>query len=65
VAHGPSQQESAAGSLHIGCGTRHAVEMAREGVPLVVIQRQLGDDPVSTSTSALITSRRCSSRKEQ
>src|SRR5207302_1398804 len=31
------------GSYRTSCGTaRHAVEMAHEGVPIVVIQRQLG-----------------------
>ena len=38
----PSQLGSADGSLHTSCGMPHAVEMAREGVPLVVIQRRLG-----------------------
>src|SRR4051812_11556233 len=32
----------AAGSRPISSATRNAVEMAREGVPLIVIQRQLG-----------------------
>jgi hypothetical protein len=33
---------SAGVSLLINSGTAHAVEMAREGVPLIVIQHQLG-----------------------
>ena len=38
----PSQRESADGSLHISSGTRTPSKGAREDVPLVVIQRQLG-----------------------
>jgi hypothetical protein len=37
----PPQQECGAASRHTS-PPRHAVEMAREGVPLIVIQRQLG-----------------------
>ena len=38
----PSGRACAVGSRRISSVTRHAVEMAREGVPLIVIQRQLG-----------------------
>jgi integrase len=38
----PSQQVCADASRHTSSATTHAVEMAREGVPLIVIQRQLG-----------------------
>jgi site-specific recombinase XerC len=38
----PPRQESDAVSRRISFATPHAVEMAREGVPLIVILRQLG-----------------------
>ena len=38
----PPRQASGADLRRTSCGTAHAVEMAHEGVPLVVIQRQLG-----------------------
>jgi hypothetical protein len=38
----PIEPAFADASLPTSCGTPHAVEMAREGVPLIVIQRQLG-----------------------
>jgi site-specific recombinase XerD len=37
----PARQECGVASRHISRHA-HAVEMAREGVPLIVIQRQLG-----------------------
>jgi hypothetical protein len=38
----PSQRAYVGALRRTGSGTPHAVEMAREGVPLIVIQRQLG-----------------------
>jgi integrase len=40
---------SGAGSRHISCATR-ALEVAREGVPLAVIQRQLGHANLGTTS---------------
>ena len=38
----PNSPASGVGLLRTSFGTAHAVEMAHEGVPMVVVQRQLG-----------------------
>jgi integrase len=41
---------SGVGSRRTSCATRHALELAREGVPLNVIQRQLGRANLGTTS---------------
>jgi hypothetical protein len=44
------KRASGAGSRRTSCATPHAVELAREGVPLNVIQRQLGPANLGTTS---------------
>ena len=46
----PSARASGAGSLPTSCATRTRVELAREGVPLNIIQRQLGHASLGTTS---------------
>ena len=49
-ADSPSAPGSGAGSLRTSCATRTRLELAREGVPLNIIQRQLGHANLGTTS---------------